>query len=328
MAAGASTPAGFCAVLLGFWMVSTSAGAACPTQGDGKVALEAGDFPRATAAFHSCLKSANSEVDRWHALNGLGLTDDLAGRPVRAALYYDAFLRESGRAATLSERWAKRRARVRVEKGRLEGAVLTDAAKSGGPGLVRIQSTPSGASVEIAEFRPPAGVTLATPLEIFLPPGTRRASLGHAGFLDAERRFEVAAGATRAVMVRLQAPQKPIPPVVVEVDRPTSAETAGWALIGSGAAALVTASILTGLAYGDLSELEDISDLPATDASLARHSELSDRVGAYELSYGVSYGVGAAAAVTGAILLATDAPVTSAATPIDGGVLWDLVGHF
>jgi len=315
-------------------LVSTvEAGAACPHHEAGKEALRARNFDVAEQRFGRCLAQAETGDDRWSALVGLGLTHDLAGRPVQAVLYYNAFLQESGRADKLNARWASRRARVHVERARLEGAALRT------HGLVQVTSEPPGATIRFTDGRPlVTGLPIRTPAELLLPSGRVALELTLPEHRPEQASLAVAAGTKRAVQVSLTRraltpdiePLAEAPTVVADGDPSAPLRHAGYGLVGGGGALLVAAAALTAFAHDDVSELEVISGQPATNESVDRYEQLSQRARRLEVAYAVLYGVGGASLVAGIVLAAvgSKSEIVVAPEPVSGGGLIRLTGRF
>jgi len=98
---------------------------------------------------------------------------------------------------------------------------------------------------------------------------------------------------------------------------PTARRTASWALIGTGAAALLASGVLGYLALQQESKARALQDQPgagpAFDAIVAKRNGL-------RLAAAISGGVGVTATLSGAISLATEGygPVRSVAAPVGG----------
>lgn len=268
----------------------------------GKAALEAGRFDDALAAFEAAEGLVVDEVTRWQVLLGLALTHELADRPLEAIARYREFIRRSdGSPRAAQPKWRARRSEARTSIATLEGVALQT------HGALTIEGGPEVTEVVVGS---PAGATrVAPPAVLYLPPGAWAVTASAPGRTAFSREGTLRVGDRLSVVVTLPlpAPPRPSPPAVA--DRPAgggAAPVAPWIAVGAGAAVIVVGAVFTGLAVADRDDVAALSTRLGTPEVLAEHARLTDRGEERQTVAWVLYGVGAAAVVTGAVLLALD----------------------
>lgn len=183
----------------------------------------------------------------------------------------------------------------------------------------------------------PAGTALE------LPAGTYLVRASAPGFATVEQSYSLTAGARDVLELTLSpeaaagAPSAWAGPSLGRGAAPdgdaaggADTRTVGWVLLGSGATLAATGLTLDLIGYGQHQDIEDPA-IATTQADV-------DRVNAMRGATFVLYGVGLAAAVTGAVLIATGGGEEQAATPpaaaslgfgpVPGGGLVTLGGAF
>jgi tetratricopeptide (TPR) repeat protein len=168
------------------------------------------------------------------------------------------------------------------------------------PGTVVIESEPPGASITING----EATELVTPAEVELPAGDHALAMNIDGYIMETRAFTVPLGGEVTVEVKLTPTEimvkepLPLPQQPVEIDLDEEPEKkkpkvspAVWAMTGVAGAGLVSATVFGLLA---LSEQASFDDNPTESKQ--------DKGKAYAIVCDVSWGVAAAAAVTGTIL--------------------------
>lgn len=142
-----------------------------------------------------------------------------------------------------------------------------------------------------------------------------RIDFGVRGTVSRESAIEVGVGSVLEIPAAPPA-QPPVPepgasvPVVVgaqETADPSgdpTFETAGWALVGSGAAAAVVGGVLIGLAYDSANEANDLAGTTGDPALVrADYNDAKRRAEDFQVGGWVTGGVGLAAVTTGIVLL-------------------------
>ncbi len=171
------------------------------------------------------------------------------------------------------------------------------------PGKVQIKSTPSGAVVTLNG----EATELVTPAQLELPGGDHAMALNLDGYIMETRAFTVPIGGEVTVEVELTSTEAkagealPLPTDPVDLDfdedeKPKKAAKVGpevWAMAGVAGAGLVSATVFGLLALSEQSKF-DKSDQTDQDAA--------DKGKAFAVVCDVSWGVAAAAAITGTVL--------------------------
>lgn len=173
-----------------------------------------------------------------------------------------------------------------------------------------VSTTPAGAQVLVDDADAPVEGT--TPLRLRLRPGAHILRFRLAGHREATRTVDLAADASRSLVVPLEpdaapAPE-PAPVAAVETPAASAPSWLGWSLVATGVAATATGAVFLGLAEGTISEIEDLGPSPADRMARA---DLEEDWEAQRLTGWVGLGVGAAVAGAGlAVLLwpADEAP--------------------
>jgi hypothetical protein len=187
------------------------------------------------------------------------------------------------------------------------------------------------------------GRTQPTGTAIELPAGSYLVRAEAPGFARVEQSYSLSAGAREVLELTLSpeavagAPAAwagpslgRTPTADASAGGGTDTRTLGWVLLGSGAALAATGLTLDLIGYGQHQDIEDPA-VATTQADI-------DRVNAMRGATFVLYGVGLAAAVTGAVLVATGGSDEPSATPptaasvgfgaVPGGGLVTLGGSF
>jgi tetratricopeptide (TPR) repeat protein len=171
------------------------------------------------------------------------------------------------------------------------------------PGKVEIKSTPPGASVTLNG----EDTELVTPAQLELPGGDHAMALNLEGYIMETRAFTVPIGGEVTVDVELTSTEAkagealPLPTEGMDMDfdedeKPKKAAKVGpevWAMAGVAGAGLVSATIFGLLALSEQSKF-DKSDQTDQDSA--------DKGKAFAVVCDVSWGVAAAAAITGTVL--------------------------
>ncbi len=171
------------------------------------------------------------------------------------------------------------------------------------PGKVQITSTPSGAAVTLNG----EATELVTPAQLELPGGDHAMALNLEGYIMETRAFTVPIGGEVTVDVELTSTEAkagealPLPTEAVDLDfdedeEPKKAAKVGpevWAMAGVAGAGLVSATVFGLLALSEQSKF-DKSDQTDQDSA--------DKGKAFAVVCDVSWGVAAAAAITGTVL--------------------------
>lgn len=281
----------------------------------GKAALEAGRFEDALVAFEAAEALVVDEVTRWQILLGLALTHELAGRPLEAIARYRAFLgRSNGSPRAAEPKWRARRAEARTSIATLEGEVLQTL------GALAVEAGPEVAEVVVSSRAGAARV--APPAVLYLPPGPWSVTASVPGRAPFSREGALRVGERVNVVVALPLLAQPGPPQGAGSDRAEerSAPIAPWVAVGAGAAVIVVGGVFTGLAVADRDEVAHLSNQTGTPDVLSEHARLTARGQEREAAAWVLYGVGAAAVVTGAVLLALDVGEDEDAGRVDIGL--------
>ncbi|MCA9674720.1 MAG: hypothetical protein H6709_13035 [Kofleriaceae bacterium] len=191
---------------------------------------------------------------------------------------------------------------------------------------VDIVTAPAGAAVGASTLADDEHVT--APGLLWLPPGTHTLTTRLAGYVTATTTVEisadeVAAGAKRRVRIDLVA-ETPTPQVVERVvekpvTRGTGKRTAGWIAVIGGGALIAGGGVMHWVSYQTRDELAQLSGA-AYDTKLETFQTQRN------LTYGL-YGLGAAAAITGGVLLylaprAAERVAIGPAPAGDGAMVW------
>lgn len=172
------------------------------------------------------------------------------------------------------------------------------------PGKVQINSTPAGASLTING----EATELVTPASLELPGGDHAMALNLEGYIMETRAFTVPIGGEVTVDVDLTSTEAkagealPLPTEAVEMDfdededEPKKAAKVGpevWAMAGVAGAGLVSATVFGLLALSEQSKF---------DKSDQTDQDVADKGKAFAVVCDVSWGLAAAAAITGTVL--------------------------
>ncbi|MBW2261920.1 MAG: PEGA domain-containing protein, partial [Deltaproteobacteria bacterium] len=171
------------------------------------------------------------------------------------------------------------------------------------PGEVQITSTPPGAEVTLNG----ESTELVTPAQLELPGGDHAMALNLEGYIMETRAFTVPIGGKVTVEVELTSTEAkaseaiPLPtdPLDLDFDEDEKPKKAGkvgpevWAMAGVAGAGLVSATVFGLLALSEQSKF-DKSDQTDQDSA--------DKGKAFAVVCDVSWGVAAAAAITGTVL--------------------------
>lgn len=260
----------------------------------------------------------------------IGLAQARAGRPHLSLFYLERCeRRETGSLPS----WVgvrQREALARLSRGAFAPVELRVVAADGGEAI-------AGAELTVSGF---GGETMPAPAKVWLPLGEHRVVARAPGRVEASRALTVSERDRAIVEVALvlepvvQVPE-PLPepepepvvvtPVVPVVVTPPpaggSSNTAAWVTVGVGGAALAVGGILYGVAANTG---EDASRLPPG-------ADFDDKLAAFELERGFSYGllgVGAVALVVGLGLVLFDDGPRATVTPIAGGGALELRASF
>jgi len=164
---------------------------------------------------------------------------------------------------------------------------------------VDVVSTPAGARVGASVFAPDERAI--APAILWLPEGAHTITASLAGHEDVTREVtitadDVAGHPRKSVKLELGAAPRevaePAPPVVTAG---SPRRTAGWVTLGIGAVVLAGGGVMHAVAYRTRDELAGLSGEPYQDKLDTFRTQRG-------ITYGL-YGVGAAAAITGAVLL-------------------------
>ena len=183
------------------------------------------------------------------------------------------------------------------------------------PSMIVLSSTPAGAHVQLDG----SDTGKLTPVELTVTPGAHKVEVKLDGYLPIAENLEIKIGGRHELQIELQkAPPPPPPPPVVKappppppVHRDTDPTAALWVTSIVGAAGLVTGTVL---GFMVLAERSDYDASPTEDSA--------DRGERLALFADVSFGVGAMALITGAVLYLTDdsgEPVPATTTTTDSG---------
>lgn len=299
----------------------------------GKDALMRADPAEAKRIFSQGLEKAKGE-ERWRMLLGLGLALEIGDENVEALYTYRTFLVETREAPEAkTDPWPKRRRRVIEDVAHIEEEVLASHAR------IELTSDPEGARV-VADGEP---TPHRTPAVVYLTAGehTLRFELDdHTPELVA---LTLAAGQRELVHRQLDAPiaepppvpsaaeaaapvpprkaPPPPPPVTPDAPAPIDLFVPGMVTAASGAATLIVAGVLHGLALGDA---EEVRSLEPTRENIPRDNELRDRIHTYQKAFISMYSVGGTMAAVGVALViydivAMEPPLRAWMAPVPGG---------
>lgn len=270
---------------------------------EARQALEEGRFAEAAAGFAEALSQASTTPERWRARLGLALSRELDNK-LRAALEdYQAFLEAAGEdPRTAAEApWPDRMEEVQATIYRLEARLRAT------HGVVTVQVQPEGARVEVRDAAGGSVLDQPSPARRFLVPGRYEVQVSHEGYEPQTQSATLSVGQELRMAVALKEvrvePPDPEPIVIVPTKPPETSSPLPWVAIGTGAAALVGGAVMTGLAAGDLADLEDLEDQPGTDEVLAEFDRTEDRMNDRQTASWVLYGVGGVAVGTGIVML-------------------------
>jgi hypothetical protein len=168
------------------------------------------------------------------------------------------------------------------------------------PGRIYIVTNPQGVQATL-DGRLLDG---ATPINVQIAPGQHSLQLQAQGYNPETRNFEVAYGEAQTIQINLVAAAGPpaTPPATPVPTQPSEGlrfSTPVWVMIGLTAAALVTGIVTGSLALSDQGEFELLD--PQADPE-SRFQELHDSGQTKALIADISFGVAAAAAITGIVL--------------------------
>lgn len=180
-------------------------------------------------------------------------------------------------------------------------------------GRVTVVVVPSDATVTFAG--PDANLALQAPVTWWLAPGEHHVRATAAGFKDASLELDIAPGSDARFKLRLDAAAKAADPIAPPPQStPSKGSAVGqWILIGAGAATVIAAGALHGMAHARNDELwqETYPDVP-DDITQSQQQEAlyqdaydSDVKPLATAAY-VLYGVGAAAAAGGVLWMVLD----------------------
>ena len=300
---------------------------------EGKAALVDSRFDDAKTIFKRGLQEADEGPPRWQMLLGLALAYELSDEFKPAVEHYRAFVVSTAQQTTLlSEKWHRRRRKAQHDIRRLEPHVLSRF------GRLDIQSEPSGASVTIDGQHPQLGGT--TPYIHYVTPATHIVRISHRGYEPVVLHVSVEQGQQITLHKALTATHEPTPvpnstatPISTsdEVDpSPASKVTLspgpltqdvvpnsellplGISGMAVGVTALVSAVVVTTVAFDDADKIKQLQHLPATKDNIARDDALRDRVAVYQPLYTGLYIAGAGLTAVGASLLVIHATTANA----------------
>lgn len=283
----------------------------------GRQAVDGGQLDVASEAYGTCLAAARAERVRWQCMLGMAVTESAAGRPARALAWYHGFLCAAERQPTLLDQsWSRKVETVRSLVGQLEPVALSTHAR------VTASSGLYGARIKVDGADPLPGLPLRTPCVVVLPPGEHVLAAEDGERVAARVAVHVSAGEVASVTIDdRRGDERPSEP-------DAALGQAGWGLVGAGVAITAAGAILTGLA------IDARDDMAALDPSLGpvegprRFADLDADRATYATASWALYGVGAAAAVTGVILLVVDTESeggpAAAVCPVGGGAVFTL----
>lgn len=167
------------------------------------------------------------------------------------------------------------------------------------PSMIVLTTTPAGAQVALDG----SDTGKLTPVELIVTPGAHKVEVKLDGYLPIAENLEIKIGGRHELQIELQnaPPPPPPPPPVVKVTPPppvrkdTDPTAALWVTSIVGAAGLVTGTVL---GFMVLAERSDYDAMPT--------QKTADRGERLALFADVSFGVGAMALITGAVLYLTD----------------------
>jgi hypothetical protein len=181
------------------------------------------------------------------------------------------------------------------------------------PSMIVLSTTPAGAQVALDG----SDTGKLTPVELTVTPGTHKVEVKLDGYLPIAENLEIKIGGRHELQIELQKapppPPPPPPPPVAKITPPppvrkdTDPTAALWVTSIVGAAGLVTGTVL---GFMVLAERSDYDAMPT--------EKTADRGERLALFADVSFGVGAMALITGAVLYLTDDSASEpapAATP-------------
>lgn len=177
------------------------------------------------------------------------------------------------------------------------------------PGRLRIQSNPPGAAVTLDGQR----VEGVTPLDLQVNSGQHAVAIQMEGYQMVLEEFNMPFAGNHTINAQLQGPggrpqptptPTPVtPPGTEEPDREWRVTTPVWAMVGVTGAALVTGIVTGSLALADQGDFDDqLDDEGVTSENRQELRDLGDSGETKALIADISFGVAAAAAVTGIVL--------------------------
>ena len=303
---------------------------------EGRQALVDERFDDAVAQFSQALPNAADGAERWRVLLGLAVAHDLADRPVAAARHYAAFLHASRDSPDAQDgKWRDRRGAARGDLDALDKRVLETHA------IVELTSSPTGAAL-VSPHDPP--IAVATPVTLYLTPGSHTVRLQHAGHAEGVHVVETRAGTrvtshvplsplvsdTRPPLPRSKT-APPMPPAVIARGhlegrpapqvpaRAAPAEGTPWltplgaATLSLGGLALIAGVVTTAVAADTVSELDALQAGPNNEQTRARDRELRERLDPLSISQASFYVAGGVLTAGGVAMLIVDGADTTVA---------------
>lgn len=288
-----------------------------------KADLVAGRPARALETFEKLLAQVGEdEEERWQMLLGVALARERLDRPLAAhRTYARVRARMSIATAALTAEWTRRRAAVDAKLADLERELLSN------HGVLRLTSEPTGAAVwldgdRLADAR--------TPTRLIVAPGAHTLRLLLPEHAPATSRVKVGVGEEvrhRAVLAKREPPPGPAETQPGHTNEllaqgpvlDAGPSTPGVVVTAAGGALVVGGVIAYVLAAEDVAAMEDLEVAGDPAGFLRRYNDLESSVRTKETVAWTLWGTGAAALVTGVVLLLTHDPSTPAPLTVAPG---------
>lgn len=258
---------------------------------EGQALFQAGNYDAALAEF----RMANDMAPHPITIKAQAECLERLGRTQEAVTMFERYLREAPNASDAAE------IRARIEHHRSR------------PGRLQVHTTPPGATV-ILDGQQVRG---ATPLDLQVQPGPHAVAIQAQGYQMLLQEFTMPVAGSHIVNVRLvpegggqtastrggTGTTPTIPPTSQQPSERVQVTTPVWIMIGLTAAGLITGTVTGALALSDQGEFDDrVQTEGVSGDNRASLMDLGDSGEAKALVADISFGVAAAAAITGIVL--------------------------